>query len=192
MKIYTKSGDRGQTGLLSGERVWKNDLLVEAYGTLDELVSVLGLVRALLPEHDRHGGLLVTVQEDLWITAAQLASRPSFWPKLIRTVDEERIAFLEEWIDRTAAAYGQPDSFVLPGHSLKSSAFHLARTVCRRAERAVVSVAADEADYDYIIRYFNRLSDLFFILAWAQDVSDTIAKVMGDLGYPTVLAGGSV
>ena len=179
MGIYTKKGDQGQTSLLSGERVWKSDSLVKAYGALDELSSVIGVARALPPDKDGFGKLLLDIQKDLWIMAAQLASRPPFWPRLKQRIEPGNISRLEDRIDQVTDRFGQPNFFVMPGNSLKSAYLHQARTVCRRCERIVIMSSEKDDDYDLIIAYLNRLSDFLFMLAWAQEVKDAVCRVVG-------------
>ena len=114
--------------------------------------------------------------------AAQLASRPSFWPRLKQRIEQERIGFLEKNIDRISEMFGQPDFFVMPGASLKSAYLHQARSVCRRCERVVITVAGQGEEYNLIIAYLNRLSDLLFMLAWAQEVKDVVIRVINETG----------
>ncbi|MCS7172875.1 MAG: cob(I)yrinic acid a,c-diamide adenosyltransferase [Armatimonadetes bacterium] len=163
MRIYTRTGDRGQTALWGGERVWKDHPRVEAYGTVDELCSVLGIVRRLLP-----GGELPEwfgrIQDTLYGIAAELAApRPEEGrtPRLAGEFVEE----LERWIDRMSADLPPLRSFVLPGGTEAGAWLHLARAVARRAERRVVALARQEPLNPEILRYLNRLSDLLFVAA---------------------------
>lgn len=165
MKIYTRTGDDGDTGLFGGSRVAKSDPLVAAYGDIDELNAVIGLVLAVDPSEWKRE-TLVSVQRDLFGIGAQLAS-PSP-EKVLKSlakaeIPDARIDELEAEIDR---AYGELDplrAFVLPGGSVKAAHLHHARTVCRRAERRVVGLDADVPRV--IVKYLNRLSDLLFTLA---------------------------
>lgn len=170
MKIYTRTGDRGETGLFGGVRVPKNDPRVEAYGTVDEANAAIGLARAagVAPEQD---GQLEAIQDDLFVLGAELACDPSKADKL-RTprIGAERITELERWID--AAEEGLPplSQFILPGGCPAAAALHLARTVSRRAERRVLDLEDVRPE---IVMYLNRLSDLLFVLArqanrWAE------------------------
>lgn len=169
MKIYTKTGDRGETSLYGGRKVPKHDARVEAYGTVDELNAVLGLVLALDPDDALGTKGLETVQSDLFTIGATLAAanpekarRSGRIPELA----DGRIAGLEEWIDRLDADLEPLDAFILPGGSLAGAHLHVARTVCRRAERAVTRILPDRPDLsDRIVPYVNRLSDLLFTLA---------------------------
>ena len=167
MKIYTKTGDKGDTGLFGGGRVAKNHPRVEAYGDVDELNAALGVARAVeaLPRIDE---VLVPVQRDLFAIGALLAT-PDY-DKMRQhlekaRVDEARIADLERAIDDGDAELEPLRAFVLPGGSPKSAALHVARTVCRRAERRVVELQADTEIPAVVVIYLNRLSDLLFTLA---------------------------
>ena len=171
MKIYTKTGDGGETGLFGGGRVAKDHVRVEAYGEVDELNSTLGVAIAAL---DAAGEAELTaelrrVQADLFTIGATLASpapedggrENAYIPRL----DAARVGDLEGWIDRSESELEPLTHFVLPGGTPAAAALHLARTVCRRAERRVVALShqarVDEAD----LVYLNRLSDLLFTLA---------------------------
>jgi cob(I)alamin adenosyltransferase len=168
LKIYTKTGDRGETGLFGGARVPKDDARVEAYGDVDELNSVLGVAVAQLEDEELRAGLRV-VQADLFTLGARLATpapedggRDNPW---IPRLDEGRVAELERWIDRAEEELEPLQNFVLPGGSAGAAALHLARTVCRRAERRVVSLARAATIDEGVVIYLNRLSDLLFTLA---------------------------
>ena len=168
MKVYTKRGDDGTTGLLYGGRVPKDDPRTDAYGTLDEAVSVLGLARA-----DLDGDLadeVLGVQRELFAVAAQLATRVEEWHKLtaagVDRVDDAMVARLEARIDELVAAHPLPAEFVVPGGNRPAAAVDVARTVVRRAERAVVGMQRDGLlPDDTPLRYLNRLSDYLFVLA---------------------------
>lgn len=162
MKIYTRTGDQGQTGLFGGARVGKNDPRVEAYGTVDETNAVLGVARAaaLPPELQ---GVLEGIQQDLFALGAELACDPARVDKLkVPLLGQERIDELEQLIDRMEEDLPPLSKFILPGGSPAAAALHLARTVCRRAERRVLDVADVRAG---VVVYLNRLSDLLFVLA---------------------------
>ena len=175
MKIYTKTGDRGDTALYGGHRVPKHDARVEAYGTVDELNATIGLALAF----DVDGGLgthdLEPVQSDLFTIGATLAAaKPEAARRkgMIPELPPERIEALEAWIDRLDAGLEPLDAFILPGGSPAGAHLHAARTVCRRAERAVTRLLADRPDLgDRIVPYLNRLSDLLFTLARSVNVS---------------------
>ncbi len=162
MKIYTKTGDDGTTGLFGGGRVRKDDARVESYGTVDELNAVIGMACALGLGKTTHE-FLVKVQEDLFTLGAELACVAGKEDKLpmqrLTGADAER---LERAID--AAEEGLPalTNFILPGGSEQAAALHLARTVCRRAERGVIALGSARSE---VVVYLNRLSDLLFVLA---------------------------
>lgn len=166
MKIYTKTGDGGETGLLDGSRVPKDHLRVAACGDLDELNATLGVVLA----HAAGAGLEATlspIQRDLFALGAQVADPrgrvPGTKPKA--TLDESHVARLEQAIDRCEAENPPLTAFVLPGGSQPGALLHLARTVCRRAERSLVTLAREAPVEPLAVRYVNRLSDLLFVLA---------------------------
>ncbi len=164
-KIYTRTGDKGKTGLFGGKRVKKCDPRINAYGTIDELNAVLGQAGGL-NEHKDLDPLIHKIQNDLFDIGAVLAS-PS--AEKIRSVGAEDIKVLEEAIDRHDRELPPLRNFILPGGSRLASALHLGRTVCRRAEREVVLLSEREAVSPEILTYMNRLSDLLFVLArWAN------------------------
>jgi cob(I)alamin adenosyltransferase len=169
-RIYTKTGDAGDTGLFGGGRVAKSHPRVEAYGAVDELNAVLGWVRSVAGEPGIREGL-PRVQADLFTIGAHLATqvpegRPA--PRL-PPLPHERIAALESWIDEAETSLPELRSFILPGGSAGGAALHVARTVCRRAERRVVQLAEQSDVADSIVVYLNRLSDLLFVLARAEN-----------------------
>jgi cob(I)alamin adenosyltransferase len=177
MKLYTKTGDDGSTGLFGGPRVPKNHLRIEAYGTVDELNSLLGVVRAegVDPWLDE---LLRRVQNDLFSLGAELAT-PEPSAHGTNLVGGEQIAALEAAIDSYEAAVEPLKQFILPGGSKAAAQLHLARTVCRRAERRLVALAAesDQPISGNLIVYLNRLSDLLFIAARYSNKITGIADV---------------
>ena len=167
MKIYTKTGDTGDTGLFGGGRVAKNHPRVEAYGDVDELNAVLGLVRATDPL-PRIDDIVLPIQRDLFAIGALLAT-----PNLEKMrqhlekaqIDDARIADLEHAIDDGDAELEPLRAFIIPGGAQKAAALHVARTVCRRAERRVVELAGATEIPPVVVIYLNRLSDLLFTLA---------------------------
>lgn len=163
MKIYTKTGDTGETGLFGGPRVRKDAARIEAYGTVDELNAVLGLARAeaLPAEIDQ---LAARIQNELFDLGAELAT-PDPHAKNMAILNAESIAALEAAIDRHEAQLEPLRQFILPGGTRGAALLHLARTVCRRAERRLVTLAAAEAIAPTLLVYLNRLSDLLFVLA---------------------------
>lgn len=165
MRLYTKTGDDGTTGLFGGTRVGKDHDRVEAYGTVDELNAVLGLVRATEPPRELDE-ILEAVQNDLFAVGAELACAPGREARLAcRPVDGPEIAALEAAIDRAEDALPALRNFVLPGGSATAAALHHARTVCRRAERRVLRAGRAEHLRSELVVYLNRLSDLLFALA---------------------------
>lgn len=165
-RIYTKSGDRGETGLGDGTRVPKAHPRVTAYGEVDELNAVLGLARACCPEGPE-AELLRTVQNDLFDVGADLCVRPADGeaPGVALRVTPGQAERLERAIDRLNERLTPLTSFVLPGGTPVAAWLHLARTVCRRAERAVVTLMGSEPVNEQVLVYLNRLSDLLFVLA---------------------------
>jgi cob(I)alamin adenosyltransferase len=167
MKIYTKTGDSGDTGLFGGGRVSKDDPRVEAYGDVDELNAVLGLARSaeLMPRIDE---VLVPIQRDLFSIGALLATpdREKMQQHLTKArISEERIAELEHAIDACDRELEPLKAFILPGGTQKAAALHVARTVCRRAERRVIHLQREVEIPQIVVVYLNRLSDLLFTLA---------------------------
>ena len=167
MKIYTKTGDAGETGLFGGGRVAKDDIRVEAYGDVDELNAVIGMARCIemMPRIDE---VLVPIQRDLFAIGALLATpdREKMAQHLEKArIDSTRIRELERAIDEAEAELEPLRAFILPGGSQKAAVLHLARTVCRRAERRVVRLQRDVDLPPIAIIYLNRLSDLLFTLA---------------------------
>jgi cob(I)alamin adenosyltransferase len=176
MRIYTKTGDKGDTSLLGGQRVPKDALRIEAYGTVDELNSVLGIVRADNTVREIES-ILTQVQNQLFDLGADLASPRSAAVRNIRRIDAKDAAHLEKHIDALDAHVKPLKSFVLPGGSAVAARLHFARTVCRRAERAVVRLSRNEDIGDDITMYLNRLSDLLFVLARFANHTAGVAEV---------------
>lgn len=171
-KIYTKTGDDGETGLFGGPRVRKDHPRIEAYGTVDELNAVLGIVRAHAPPADIDA-LLATTQNQLFDLGAELAS-PEPAKFGIVGVGPKQIAALEQAIDRHEADLEPLRQFILPGGTPAAAHLHLARTVCRRAERRLLTLAAGEHISPHTLVYLNRLSDLLFVLArWTNRKAGT-------------------
>jgi cob(I)alamin adenosyltransferase len=167
MRIYTKTGDSGETGLFGGGRVRKDHPRTTAYGEVDELSSTIGLARATAPA-DFFDDLLQAIQRDLFAIGGRLATpRPEkVAGKMEKAVlPPERAAALEQVMDQADEELPPLQAFILPGGTPKAAVFHLARTVCRRAERSVVGLAAEEEVPPEILVYLNRLSDLLFTLA---------------------------
>ncbi len=163
MKVYTKSGDKGKTSLLSGERVPKSDIRLSAYGTIDELNSFIGLLHSL-DLRERHKTLLLQIQHKLFNIGALVAVRKAVSFEL-PGVGEDDIKVLEEEIDYLNENIPSLKEFVLPGGDTTSAQCHVCRSVCRRAERLVIDLADKESVDELVIKYLNRLSDYFFMLA---------------------------
>ena len=175
-RIYTKGGDRGETGLVGGQRVPKDDLRIEAYGTVDELNAFLGLAgvtcaEAAEPRLAKLATILRRVQHELFNLGSILATKPEdVHPRQARVTDAE-VAQLEHEIDAMNAELKPLRSFVLPGGTRLNAELHVARTVCRRAERALVTLARREEVPPEAVRYLNRLSDALFVWSrWASQV----------------------
>ena len=167
MKIYTKTGDRGETGLFGGGRVPKDNPRVAAYGDVDELNSAIGVARAAGPS-DLFDDLLQSIQRDLFSLGGHLATpHPEKVRKALEKAElsADRIALFERTIDAADTELAPLKAFVLPAGTPKAAALHLARTVCRRAERSVVALMRDEEVPELFLVYLNRLSDLLFTLA---------------------------
>jgi cob(I)alamin adenosyltransferase len=167
--IYTKTGDTGDTGLFDGTRVSKADARVDAYGEVDEVNAWLGLVRAQAPGGDLDD-MLEQIQRDLFALGARLADpRHRIAARVEKAdVDAADIARLEGWIDRLETELPPLRRFILPGGIPAGALLHLARTVCRRAERRVVALGAGAVDPQVVV-YLNRLSDLLFVMARAAN-----------------------
>lgn len=177
MRIYTKTGDTGETSLFGGARVPKDDLRVECYGTVDELNACLGVVLASKVSVDTHA-LLSNLQSALFVVGAELACVPEKRDKLrLNLVGESDITSLEQAIDRFEAELPPLVTFVMPGGTLTAALLHQARTLCRRAERQVVALARESDVSKAVIIYLNRLSDLLFVLARSENVRTGIADV---------------
>lgn len=171
MKIYTKTGDSGQTSLFGGTRVSKSDIRINAYGTVDELNSYIGLLRDL-KINPQHQEFLINVQNKLFVIGAFLATPPEKRIKKngedrlkIGEINAEDIQVLEKEIDRLDAQLAPMTHFILPGGHVIVSHCHIARTICRRAERICVELQNVESAYIDTISYINRLSDYLFVLA---------------------------
>jgi len=164
MKIYTKTGDKGDTRLFDGTQVRKNDPRVAAYGNVDELNSFIGAAGSFLQDIELKG-ILADIQRDLFSVGAQLADPKQHGKKQKSKLDASRVTALEEIIDRFESELSPLRQFILAGGAPAGAMLHVARTVCRRAERAVVALA-DDVEVDPItIEYLNRLSDFLFVMA---------------------------
>jgi cob(I)alamin adenosyltransferase len=164
MKIYTKTGDKGFTSLIGGTRVPKHNIRIESYGTVDELNSWIGLIRDQQINTD-HKELLKQIQETLFVIGSHLASDPERSKMALPDFSIQEVELLEKTIDQMNGQLPELTHFILPGGSTVVSYCHLARCVCRRAERAVTYLAENSAVDELIIIYLNRLSDYLFVLA---------------------------
>jgi cob(I)alamin adenosyltransferase len=163
MKIYTKTGDEGTTSLFGGKRVSKADLRINSYGTVDELNSWIGLLRDQKVNSTRSSGL-IEIQNCLFVIGSILATEPGNTKVKIPTLSDNDILFLEKEIDAMDESLPSMRSFVLPGGHQSVSFGHLARTVCRRAERLVIEIHLLEPTNPLVVKYLNRLSDYLFVL----------------------------
>ena len=176
MKIYTRTGDQGETGLFGGGRVPKDHPRVAAYGDVDELNSTLGLVRAAAPE-GFFDPLIESIQRDLFSIGGHLATPdPERVSKALEkaALSAERITEFERIMDEAEKALPPLRAFILPAGTRVAAALHLARTVCRRAERSVVHLAHSEPVPELFVTYLNRLSDLLFTLARLANLRDGV------------------
>lgn len=165
MKIYTKKGDTGQTGILGGTRLPKHHLRIESYGTIDELNSFIGALRDRPEVSTMHKKDLIKIQEELFTIGSQLASDPVKNKMELPMIADEDIKYLENRMDSMDNLLPEMRSFVLPGGHPAVSAAHICRCVCRRAERLCVALSESEFVNVLIIQYLNRLSDYFFVLS---------------------------
>ena len=178
MRIYTKGGDKGKTGIHGGQRVDKDDIRIEANGCIDELNSMIGVVRAhLAPEHEWHE-LFFKIQSEIMVIMSHVATPSDIRDKNPNQLNPDSVSFLESQIDNLVRQMGDGDSyFILPGGNLVSSHLHVARTIARRSERRLWTLNRTDELPSVILRFMNRLSDLFFTMArfemfrqeWSED-----------------------
>jgi cob(I)alamin adenosyltransferase len=168
-KIYTKTGDKGLTGLVSGRRVLKSDLRLECYGTVDELNSALGMVRSSLESNPNlkkeFDEILNSIQNELFNIGSRLSCDDGVILTKLPNVSDQSITFMESHIDRMTKDLPELKNFILPGGNEPASILQWSRTVCRRAERLTVKLAQDEKIEALLIQYLNRLSDFLFVMA---------------------------
>jgi cob(I)alamin adenosyltransferase len=183
-KVYTRTGDKGETALVGGKRVPKDSPRIDAYGTIDELNSVVGLARVFNEEsldagqaHQFLDGVLCQIQDELFDLGSELATPPEFFKEGMYRVSESEIDRIEKSIDRCQKDLEPLKSFILPGGGRIGAYLHQCRTVCRRAEREILRLSRSEDINDCALKYVNRLSDLFFVL------SRWIAKQTGEPEY---------
>jgi ATP:cob(I)alamin adenosyltransferase len=165
MKIYTRGGDKGKTGIFGGQRVDKDDIRIEANGTIDELNSAIGVVRAYLPEDHQWQALLHKIQTELMIVMSHVATPSAIREQNKNVLDENPDKFCEEWIDKMTGEMASSDFFVLPGGTIVSAHLQLARTIARRSERRLWTLNKQDEVPEVIMRFINRLADLFFTMA---------------------------
>ncbi|HLB59867.1 MAG TPA: cob(I)yrinic acid a,c-diamide adenosyltransferase [Bdellovibrionota bacterium] len=179
VKIYTKGGDKGLSGLFTGERVPKFSPYLHAYGTVDELGATLGVVLAHLDDKEI-SQIIVAIQNDLVQIGSDLATPPGSEKReeKIKRIEPGQTKQLEKWIDSFDAKLPELKNFILSGGSLDASFLHVARTICRRAERHVSEVVTKESANPEVLIYLNRLSDLFFVLARTVNHRKGIAEVV--------------
>ena len=167
MKIYTKTGDKGDTGLIDGSRISKSDLRIIAYGEVDEANSHIGLIISNIEKNsifDDVKKILLDVQQDLFVLGAELAN-PNTLKDDNMLVKREMSSTIEKYIDNFESELAPISNFILPGGSIESSLLHICRTVVRRAETSAVALAKEQKINQEILTYLNRISDLFFVLA---------------------------
>jgi len=177
MKIYTKRGDQGETSLIGGSRVPKYNDKVEAYGTIDEIKSYLGLIRDLSEDEEVKNWMLV-IQERLFVAESRVAVDSEEALKKMPNLVEKDVEYLEKLIDQMNEKLPELRHFILPGGQVLASHAHVARTICRRAERATLRAYPKNNADNLVIKYLNRLSDFLFVLA---------RKFAHDLGYGDVI-----
>jgi cob(I)alamin adenosyltransferase len=167
LKIYTKTGDKGDTGLIDGSRISKSDLRIRAYGEVDEANSHIGMIISSIEKKsifDDVRKILLNVQQDLFVLGAELAN-PNTLKDDNMLVKREMISTIEKYIDNFESELAPISYFILPGGSIESSLLHICRTVVRRAETSAVALAKGQRINQEILTYLNRISDLFFVLA---------------------------
>ena len=168
MKVYTKTGDRGTTGLVGGQRIKKDSQRIEAYGTVDELIAfIANLIDniGIGDEYNTIKSFLLNIEDKLMIASSILATKDKHILDMLPKLSDADVTIIENEIDRMEEKLNPLNNFILPGGSIEISCCHIARTVCRRAEREIIRLSNDE-DVDYlIVRYINRLSDYLFILS---------------------------
>jgi cob(I)alamin adenosyltransferase len=172
--LYTRTGDDGSTGLVGGSRIKKTSHKVSAYGDVDELNSYLGICKELATGESARliQQKLITIQNELFDIGAELATpADSHWEGMLKA-GPQHVQKLEQWIDELHQALPTLQSFVLPGGTLLSAHIHVARTVCRRAERSILMLREDEPVSQSILEYMNRLSDLRFVMARAVVIAE--------------------
>ncbi len=175
-RIYTRAGDKGETGLLSGERIGKDDPRIEAYGTVDELNSVLGIVK--IYSSQRIADYIFEIQQMLFYVNAELAFNPDLLDDQgttmqdLKKINEKDVEYLEKIADRLTQELPLLQNFVIPGGTKAASFLHLSRTVCRRAERRIITFAKEHHVNPELIKYINRLSDVLFVFSRYENLEE--------------------
>jgi cob(I)alamin adenosyltransferase len=183
-KVYTRTGDRGETSLVGGKRVPKDSPRIDAYGTIDELNSIIGLARVFNEENLEAGEahhfldeVLCKIQDELFDLGSELATPSEFFQEGMFRISQTEIKNIEKLIDKCQENLQPLESFILPGGGRVGAYLHQCRTVCRRAEREILRLSRAEAISEWPLKYVNRLSDLFFVL------SRWISKETGEREY---------
>jgi cob(I)alamin adenosyltransferase len=179
VRIYTRKGDDGTTGLLHGGRVAKDSVQPTAYGTVDEAQAAIGVARAHAESGSELDEILIALERDLWVLMGELATDPSRRDKLVAgqtLVTEEMVARLESRIDDVSERFDAPTEFVVPGQTVVAAHLDVARTVVRRAERATLGAVTDDSK---VVPYLNRLSDLLWTLARWQEGESLATRTAG-------------
>lgn len=174
--VYTRSGDKGTTGLFGGARTPKNDIRVEAYGTMDEANAQIGFAKSIIQD-DEIREILDQIQHRIFVLGAELASNDKGKEMLKDKISQEDVDWLEEKLDHYLSIIGKQTDFVIPGDQPTSGALHVARTIVRRGERRIIDYADQDSVRPELIKYVNRLSDLLFVLARTEDYNDTVRRV---------------
>src|SRR6187397_2645699 len=171
-KVYTRTGDKGDTALVGGKRVPKDSPRIDAYGTIDELNSIIGLARVFNEEnldageaHQFLDEVLCKIQDELFDLGSELATPPEFFQEGMFRISQNEVKNIEKLIDKCQENLQPLESFILPGGGRIGAYLHQCRTVCRRAEREILRLSRSEEINRHVLEYFNRLSDLFFVLS---------------------------
>lgn len=180
MSIYTRTGDKGETRLFGGSKINKDSLRVNCYGTIDEANSMIGLAYSIVKNEDIKEELR-SIQKKLFVLGAEIASDDNGRKKLAEKISQKDVELLEKIIDKYESQVGQQNNFVLPGESPSSSVLHVARTIVRRGERLIVNLARETDVDEAIVKYLNRLSDVLFIMAIAEERYMLIQKVKDEV-----------
>lgn len=187
-RVYTRGGDKGETSLVGGQRIAKDSIRIESYGTVDELNAILGLARvgnrdlpgASPEDRERLDAILFRLQNELFNLGSDLATLPGDRHPKQPVIEPRHVTWLEATIDELNTGLPELTSFVLPGGGLVGAHLHQARTVCRRAERLVIALSREEPVGPFVVRYLNRLSDALFVMARFENLKRGIPDVLWD------------